>query len=303
MNRLTARYTISQSHVQLSAARPVRAQRLLISSNVPPHDHAYHEICIVLAGAQRALHRTESSAVPMPAGTVIVVPPGDVHAMDRTAGTTVVNLYYLAEWLMADLPALWAEPVLVELFLGGALFKLASGAVSQFRLNEAELATVDAELASLETEWTEPSPSNLILRGSFTKTIAMLGRAWSRDPMRPAFAPSASVWQAMQTIEKRVAENEPMDVSALAEELDLSPGHLAKIFKSALGQGVTNYYQQRRVHRACRSLLDLRKNVTELAYELGYADAPHFCRMFKRFRGMTPREYRKIYVNAERPDF
>src|ERR1700733_11710875 len=100
---LRAMYTVEQATVRLSAQRPVRAQRLIVEGDVRPHDHAYHEVCVVLAGSGNALHRTATFTAPMLAGTVLVVPPGHVHAMDGTGGFTVVNLYYLAEWLMADL--------------------------------------------------------------------------------------------------------------------------------------------------------------------------------------------------------
>ena len=61
-----------------------------------------------------------------------------------------------------------------------------------------------------------------------------------------------------------------------------------------------DYFQQRRVHLACQLLLDGRSSVTDVASELGYADTPHFCRMFKRYRGVTPREYRRVYLSDAR---
>jgi AraC-like DNA-binding protein len=49
-------------------------------------------------------------------------------------------------------------------------------------------------------------------------------------------------------------------------------------------------------------LLNPEHNISEVAYRLGYADAPHLSRIFKRFRGMSPREYRKTYVTDPHRD-
>src|SRR5690349_8083891 len=116
-----ARFTIEQSNVQLSAGRPVRAQRMDVPEDVPPHDHAYHEICIVTSG--RARHRTKNGRAPLSRGDMFVVPPGEVHAIERVDGLAVINAYYLSEWLMEDLGLLWTEPGAVPLFLSTSLMR------------------------------------------------------------------------------------------------------------------------------------------------------------------------------------
>src|SRR5687768_6469778 len=104
---LRAKYRISQDHVRLSAERPVRVEELAVRRPVAPHDHAYHEVCLVLAGT--GLHRTRACEAPLRAGSLVVLPPGPagVHAIERVDGLVVVNVYYLAEWLLTDLGLLW----------------------------------------------------------------------------------------------------------------------------------------------------------------------------------------------------
>src|SRR4051794_22308014 len=97
----TALYTIEQSTVQLSAGRPVRAQRMDVPEDVPRHDHGYHEVCLVTAG--NAIHRTRAGEVALSRRDVFVVPPGEVHAIERVDRLEVINAYYLSEWLMGDL--------------------------------------------------------------------------------------------------------------------------------------------------------------------------------------------------------
>jgi len=287
-------HTVGQAQVRLSADRPARAAVLDVAGDVAPHDHAYHEVCVVLAG--RATHHTPAYAVAMTPGTAVVVPPGGVHAMtDVACGFRVVNVYYLAEWLTADLELLWQQDGLVPLFLAGTLF--AARDVPQFQLEPPELAAVARDLEDLAAEADTVAPSPVLLRAALLKALARLARAHARAAPR-ASGPflSPAVWAAMTAVEARVAAGEPLDLATAADATGVSPDHLTRLFRRATGRAVTDYYQHRRVHRACQLLLDPRRSVTGVAHALGYADGPHLSRLFRRYRGMTPRAYRQMYL-------
>ncbi len=63
--------------------------------------------------------------------------------------------------------------------------------------------------------------------------------------------------------------------------------HLAKY-------GLTHFeiVDQARYQAATRLLEDTESRITDIGMELGYADSAHFSRAFKRWAGITPREYR-----------
>lgn len=58
------------------------------------------------------------------------------------------------------------------------------------------------------------------------------------------------------------------------------------------------YLNTVRIGYACKLLADENKNVVEAAYESGYKNLANFNRQFKRFKHMTPTEYRRT-VNME----
>ena len=47
-----------------------------------------------------------------------------------------------------------------------------------------------------------------------------------------------------------------------------------------------------RINYACRELQETRRGITEIAYDSGFEDSNYFSRTFRKFIGMTPREYR-----------
>lgn len=83
-----------------------------------------------------------------------------------------------------------------------------------------------------------------------------------------------------------------LSVAAIAEHFHLSVPHLSRTFKNAMGLGLLEYIQKRRVAKA-RELLDLGISVTEAAGQVGYADPKTLRRAFKRYEGINPGEYRR----------
>ena len=290
----SALYTIEQSNVQLSAGRPVRAQRLDVPEDVPRHDHSYHEICLVSSGS--AVHRTKSGRAPLVPGDMFVVPPGEVHAIEAVARLEVINAYYLSEWLMGDLGLLWSEPGAVPLFLSTALMKSQIVDIVQLRLEPDAFDLVAAELGQIEAEGDRASPSPLFLRCALQKAVATMARAWmQQDPTSATLAFRPEVWAAMEAIERAASAGTAYSVAASAEAAGLSVDHFSALFRSSTGFGPMDYFQRRRVHRSCTLLLNPGPSITEIAADLGYSDAPHFYRLFKRYKGMTPSAYRAVY--------
>lgn len=57
----------------------------------------------------------------------------------------------------------------------------------------------------------------------------------------------------------------------------------------------TEYVKNYRIEISKKLLKDTNKNISEIAYETGFADARYFSKQFKKTVGIKPTEYRKIY--------
>ncbi|HTS51926.1 MAG TPA: AraC family transcriptional regulator [Burkholderiales bacterium] len=93
-----------------------------------------------------------------------------------------------------------------------------------------------------------------------------------------------------------IQENYSRDVSLndIAEAVHLSPFHVARLFKHALGVSPHQYLIQVRVNSA-RSLLVAgsgERSLAEVATAVGFADQSHLTRHFKRILGVTPKQLR-----------
>ena len=103
-----------------------------------------------------------------------------------------------------------------------------------------------------------------------------------------------AAWQRRavdEEIEAHLAE--PLSPVALAQLVRLSPRHFARAFRQSFGQPPHQYHLSRRVERAKDLLGTGEMSVTEIAVALGFADTSAFSTTFRRFAGVTPRDYRR----------
>ena len=85
----------------------------------------------------------------------------------------------------------------------------------------------------------------------------------------------------------------PWCLDELATIAQLSVSRFAHLFRRSLAVAPGRYLQNLRIERARQLLENSRAPVAEVRRAVGYADASHFARDFRRRLGMSPREYRR----------
>ena len=83
-----------------------------------------------------------------------------------------------------------------------------------------------------------------------------------------------------------------LSVTYCAAELNLSTNYFGDLIKKETGKTALEYIQSKIMDMAKQKILDVRKTIGEIAYELGFKYPQHFTRVFKRNVGITPNEYR-----------
>ena len=102
-----------------------------------------------------------------------------------------------------------------------------------------------------------------------------------------------SIDRIMEIIQKNLsAEN--LSVNGIAEQVGVTPSHLSRYFKHQMGTGVLEYIHQSRVELA----KDMLKNspevkIRDVAVKSGFCNITTFIRVFKKYEGMTPGQYRE----------
>ncbi len=85
-----------------------------------------------------------------------------------------------------------------------------------------------------------------------------------------------------------------LTLETIAKTALYSPYHFHRIFKAIIGETLYEYITRKRIERAA---LDLEKkseiNITEIALQYGFGSNSSFTKMFKKFYGISPSEFRK----------
>ena len=92
---------------------------------------------------------------------------------------------------------------------------------------------------------------------------------------------------------------EKLYLEEIARHLGISPGYLSKLFKKETGMCLENYITEERVGRAANMLIYSEIPLSEIALYVHFPNQSYFGKIFKQYKGMTPRAYRERYKNAE----
>ena len=91
-----------------------------------------------------------------------------------------------------------------------------------------------------------------------------------------------------------IAEHYAEDIlqSEVAEKLGISGGYLSTLFSQNLNCKFVDYLNQVRIERACTYLKQNFLKTYEIAYRVGFKDEKYFSKVFKKIKGVSPKEYR-----------
>jgi AraC-like DNA-binding protein len=119
--------------------------------------------------------------------------------------------------------------------------------------------------------------------------------------VRPA--QSTNMERAVAQVHKELREIQgaSRSLSAYAQILGVSPGHLSRCFLAIVGQTYRTERRHIRMQAACRMLRRSQLKISAIALQLGVADPSQFVADFRREFGVTPGQYRRQHYHA-RPD-
>ena len=98
------------------------------------------------------------------------------------------------------------------------------------------------------------------------------------------------VARAIQIVKQRFQED--VTLVSVAEELNVSLFYLSKLFRKHTGTNFTEYLTQLRVEHAKSLLAAGEMSVKEVAYAAGFNSQSYFSKIFKKYAGVAPSEYK-----------
>jgi AraC family transcriptional activator of pobA len=212
-------------------------------------------------------------------GDVLLVPAGEAHRTLHTQPMELWSLNLCAPCVVADGNSALLDP----------LERVRDGAPPVVRIPSERRAYLAALFRELERNGNEPrAASNAIQTSLLTLILAEISDASSHAPN--ALAGGGVVVDALRFIERNCLRR--LGLEEVAAAVRRSPAYVTTALKKATGRSAVQWIVSGRMAAARRLLLASDEKVDTIAERVGYADATHFIRMFRREHGVTPAAWR-----------
>lgn len=98
-----------------------------------------------------------------------------------------------------------------------------------------------------------------------------------------------------------IAGNYQNDIALqdISGALGYSEAYFCKIFRQCFSKSFTGYLTDYRIQMAKTLLADMKVNIKDISMQVGVRDSNYFARVFKRYVGSTPSEYRNSLLESE----
>ncbi|MGN0691509.1 MAG: helix-turn-helix domain-containing protein, partial [Oscillospiraceae bacterium] len=106
-----------------------------------------------------------------------------------------------------------------------------------------------------------------------------------------AGAPNSALMKALDHIGCNYAS--PVTMDDLCAAAGVSKQYLCMLFRKTLNVRPMEYIAKRRIQAAKELLTGSDMTIEEIAAETGFCTASYFCKLFKRYEGITPSRFRK----------
>jgi AraC-like DNA-binding protein len=102
------------------------------------------------------------------------------------------------------------------------------------------------------------------------------------------------VKELKDTIQDQIDTNLSLSLSDISKDLNIHPAYLSREF-SKYFEDLTfgDYIRKLRIEKALNYLQTSEYSMSEIAYLTGFSDQSHFNRIFKKFTGKTPLQFKK----------
>lgn len=90
--------------------------------------------------------------------------------------------------------------------------------------------------------------------------------------------------------------SETLTLELLSKTVSIHPVHLSRDFSKYFHCGLGEYIRKLKVQKSLELISQKKLGLTTIAFECGFSDQSHFTRCFKEFNGISPSEYRKLFL-------
>lgn len=256
-----------------------------------PHRHIFFELTYIVNG--RANHYLNGTTVPLRTGDYFFVDIGTVHCYQDAEQLEIINCLFLPEYIdraLADCPSLSSLltnqilrfGVPVSIHAADRTFHDTDGSVAR------TMKAMVREYNAQKTGYME------LLRCQLTQVLVCAVRAC--EAAEQARTPHSATAAIVEYLHKHYTD--PLSLDVCSQLVGYTPQYISNLFHRDTGMSIQEFLQRLRIEKACLLLIQKQLRMADIALSVGYSDVKHFSRVFRRHKGISPREYRNSITSA-----
>lgn len=263
----------------------------------PVYSMTFYNIMLVTDGEAKVTIGGRSMHVRR--GTIICSIPGEVWEMNPQSELTALDLIFEKEFLLS----FFSDPH----FLEGFSYLQADRPTPFLKPDDATFERILALFRDMQGEINSSGQQDQhILRAMLYGTLMLLQRvpsieAESVDTVQRSLT-DIPMSRYVDDFVRLVGEHfrEQHGTEFYADRLCITPNYLNKIVRQSLGKSAKTYILDQILAEACRLLRYTTLSVADIAAQLHFDTATYFVRIFSKYIGKTPLDYRKKKMSPEK---
>ncbi|MBR3762725.1 MAG: helix-turn-helix transcriptional regulator [Lachnospiraceae bacterium] len=270
--------------------------------NMPLHWHKEWEIIHIIEGTFIA--HTDDMVYTVHAGDTLLVRDGMLHGgipencIYECFLFDLHGLFRNLDMVKKYLRPIYREQILPEIYYPKGKMPEVDDVISKlsnaYHISEALTAVPGNQRLDIVGE--AGCPLELIVLGCISQLFATILQKHTYTISQKDTMDSTHKIDLIKTILEYIELHyaSSITLSELAGVANMNPKYFCRFFRSITHQTPMEYVNMYRIEKAAQMLHSTRLPVTDICMECGFNDSSNFIKVFRKYKGMTPKQYRKI---------
>lgn len=276
------------SHVNAISKFPFLIHRSGQISKIHCHDHDFWELVYVQSG--RGTGMNAGDKFEFHSKQLILTPPFLTHEFKSKNETSH------EQFSLAIYPQYIAKGSIAQVQVNELLLRIQKSGNLMIDVPESDVWGVEQSLETISSEFLfQRADFESIISLEIARLLIYFNRILfdKQIPFPQLDKLPFVIHQAVKQIELKYFEICNIEQLLEKTNITINPKYFIKLFKKHIGFAPIQYLNRVRIEKSCSNLLHTNLPISNIALDSGFGDLRFFNRQFKRFVGITPREYRQ----------
>lgn len=261
-----------------------------------PHKHNFFELVFIEKG--EGLQCINLSKFPYASGNIFLLPPLDCHSFDIKERTTFyfisfTDLFFTKQTLNSS-HSDWFKKLSYVL----ANYNKVSGDIIKSR-SSLERDLLINLIKQIHQEYlSKDDYSDTIIESLMVSILNILARNIERSYVDDGHGKDYKFGEIIRYIQQHLYEKDKITLDNLAAEFNIAPTYFSEYFKKHSDFSFQEYVIKSKLKLAENYFKHSDYSIKEIAYMLGFTDASHLSKIFKKYYNMTIQNFKRDAVQV-----